>query len=456
MSTLPSRSAARGSLSELLTLAWPVILSRLGIMTMGLTDAIVVGRHSSIELGYHALGWAPTMVALTTGVGLLTGVQVLTAQRIGEGRPEDAGAVLRRGVLFAGSVGILFGIALWFAAAPVMRGIGLEPALAEGSAAVARTFALSMPFYLIAIAITFWLEALDRPGPAAALMWAANLVNLAANLWLVPGTSPLGVEGAVGSASATFIARAALVAGLAAYVLTWPGARRDHGLFAASPDAPGWRPLMWIGAASAGSLFVETCAFAGMNVIAGLLGGLEAAAWAVVFNVAAVVFMIPLGFASATAVLVGRGYGEGSPRNVWRSGMVGLGAAGAVVTAIAIVVAVMPATIVGAYTTDPALAALAIPVIAFSTLFFVADGLQVVASNALRARGDVWLPTLTHTISYAAVMLPLGYVLAHTLGMGLVGLVWAVVGASLLAAGFLLARFWWLSHRGSAMQAQAL
>lgn len=450
-----SPAAARGSLSELLALASPVILSRLGIMMMGLTDAIVVGHHSSAELGYHALGWAPTMVALTTGVGLLTGVQVLTAQRIGEGRPEDAGAVLRRGLVFAAAVGVIFGVVLWLGAAPVMHAIGLEPALADGAAAVARTFALSMPFYLIAIAVTFWLEALGKPGPAAALMWAANIVNLVANLWLVPGTSPFPVEGAVASATATLIARAALVAAFVVYIAMWPAARREYGLYAAAPGAPGWKPLIWIGSASAASLFVETSAFAGMNAVAGLLGGLEAAAWAVVFNVAAVVFMVPLGFASATAVLVGRGYGERSARAVHRSGMTGLAATGSVLVVIAAIVALLPETIVSAYTADPALAVLAVPAMTLSTLFFVVDGLQVVAANALRARDDVWLPTLTHTISYAAVMLPLGYALALPLGMGLIGLVWAVVIASVVSAGFLLTRFWWLSRRSLRAEAQA-
>ena len=50
----------RTDLTTLLKLAGPVIVSRLGIMTMGLTDAIVVGRYSAVQLSYHALGWAPS------------------------------------------------------------------------------------------------------------------------------------------------------------------------------------------------------------------------------------------------------------------------------------------------------------------------------------------------------------------------------------------------------------
>ncbi|HEY2752686.1 MAG TPA: MATE family efflux transporter, partial [Phenylobacterium sp.] len=42
----------RTELAELLKLSWPVVISRLGIMSMGLTDAIVVGRYSATQLGY--------------------------------------------------------------------------------------------------------------------------------------------------------------------------------------------------------------------------------------------------------------------------------------------------------------------------------------------------------------------------------------------------------------------
>ena len=76
----------RADLVELLRLAGPVVMARLGIMVMGLTDAIIVGRYSAEELGFHALGWAPTSVIVTTAVGLLLGVQVMTARLVGEGR----------------------------------------------------------------------------------------------------------------------------------------------------------------------------------------------------------------------------------------------------------------------------------------------------------------------------------------------------------------------------------
>ena len=101
-----AQNLVRKELAELLKLAGPVILGRLGIMIMGLTDAIVVGRYSATQLGYHALGWAPTAVVMTVALGLLSGVQVMTSRAIGEGRLAETGAVLRRGLAYALQMGL--------------------------------------------------------------------------------------------------------------------------------------------------------------------------------------------------------------------------------------------------------------------------------------------------------------------------------------------------------------
>ena len=91
---------------------------------------------------------------------------------------------------------------------------------------------------------------------------------------------------------------------------------------------------------------------------------------------------------------------------------------------------------------------MAAPAVALSCLFLIPDAVQVVAAQALRARGEVWIPTFTHLASYALVMTPLAWWLAIPMGMGLNGIVWAVVAASFLSAGLLLGRFQWLGLRG--------
>jgi MATE family multidrug resistance protein len=443
----PPRRNAGADLSELLKLAGPVILSRLGIMVMGLTDAIVVGRYSARELGYHALGWAPTMTVLTTSVGLLLGIQVLTARRIGEGRREDAGVVLRRGLVYALQLGIGSALLLFFAGPPLLGLLGLEPDLAQGAGRVLQVFAWSLPTYLVATACALFLEALSKATPSMIAMWIANGVNLVLNLWFVPGGFGLEPGGAAGSAWATFGARTALMVLLLGYIATMPEARALGVFRKTSRDPAAAGEQRRIGYAAGGSYFVEVAAFASMTVVAGWLGGLAVAAWSVVLNVSAVIFMVPLGLATATGVLVSRAYGAKDRPALVRAGFLGLACAGAATLVIALGVWPGAELIAGFYATEPALAALAASGLVLATLFFVADGLQVVAAQALRSCGDIWVPTAMHVTSYAIVMAPLAWLLGPRLGFGLQGMVWAVIIASLLSATFLVSRFVFIARR---------
>ena len=313
------RGAIVSDLIELMRLSGPVVLSRLGIMVMGLTDAIVVGRFSAEQLGFHAMAWAPSSVFVTMTVGLLVGAQVMTSRAIGAGRPHETGAVLRRGLVYAFWIGMASAVSLAVLGPPLLHMVHLPKALADGATAPLIVFSLSLPLYALTVVISFWLEGLSRPGPVTIAMWVANGVNLAVNLLLVPGTFGLPALGAVGGAWATFIARLALLVMLAIYVLRLKDAR-TLGIFdKPARDLPASIEQRRIGYGAGASNFFEVAAFAGMSLVAGWIGGLSIAAWAVVINVAAVIFMLPLGISTATSVQVGRAFGSRDPAAMTRA-----------------------------------------------------------------------------------------------------------------------------------------
>ena len=300
-------------------------------------------------------------------------------------------------------------------------------------------FSLSMPFYVVSVACQFFLEALGRPRAGMWAMWVANGVNLVLNLVLVPDALGLGFDGAFASAWATFGARAALAAFLLIYILRLPEARALGVFDRPARDPEGEREQRKVGYGGGASYFIEVGAFAAMTFIAGQLGAIETGAWTIVLNISAIVFMIPLGLSSATAVLVGKAYGAGDGRGVLRAGLAGMGVAAALGTLVALVTWPTAHLMAAAYNRDPALIAVAAPALALATLFFVADAIQVVAAQANRAAGDVWWPTIMHFVSYGLIMMPLGWVLAHVIGVD--GIVWAVILASLISAALLAARF---------------
>jgi MATE family multidrug resistance protein len=451
---MQSRSpSVRDELGQLLKLAGPVVMARLGVMAMGVTDAIVVGRYSAEQLGFHALGWAPSAVVVTMVMGLLSGVQVMTARAVGEGRRTEAGAVLRRGLVYSGWLGVGAMVLLMVGGPPFLHAVGLKPELASGASRPLLVFALSLPPYALSAAASLWLEGLSRPGPAAWATWVANLVNLAFDLIFVPGAFGLPALGATGGAVATLGARTALAIYLLTYIARLPEARALGVFDRPQRDRVAEAEQRRIGLGAGMSNLFEVSAFNSLNIIAGWISALSVAGWTIVLNVAAVVFMVPLGLATATAVRVSRAYGAGDAAGVRHAAL----ASFALTTIFGLLVslAVWPAAgaIAGLYTRDAATLALAIPALTLACLMFVPDAVQVVAAQALRARGDVWLPTGTHMASYVVIMAPLAWWLAIPRGLAVQGMVLAVIVASLVSAALLLGRFWMLSRRDAGLPA---
>jgi MATE family multidrug resistance protein len=428
-------------LPRLVRLAGPVAVARLGIMGMGVADTVIVGQLAPKELSHLALGWAPTGVFLVGAIGLLTGVQVLAARAIGEGRPEHAGAVWRRGLVLGVGAGLASAAIIALFAESMLRFFGIAPALAEGAAHVAVVLGLSIPLHIVFVAGSFFLEALSRPGAGAVVMWVGNVVNIALNLWLVPHW------GAVGSAWATVGARIFLAVALTASIFL---ALRDKGYGLdrrSAPTAPGYGALLAVGAAAAVSQVAEAGSFSAMTVIAGRIGEEAVATFQITLNLLAVVFMIALGIAAATQVLVSESIGARNVRQAAHAGWLGLGVNTAAMALSAVALLLFAQQIGRAYSADPALATAVAMLMPLAAAILFPDGGQVVAAAALRGRGDNWFPTASHIFAYVIVMPPLAFWLAEPLGRGVAGQLEAILIASVISVGVLVARHAWLTRR---------
>lgn len=434
--------ATRSYVSSLLRLAWPVALARLGIMGMGVVDVIVVGQLAARELPHQALGWAPTGVFMVTGIGLLTGVQVLGARALGSDNRAEAGGAWRRGMLISALAGALAVAFLWLFGSSIYTVFGIAPDLAEPSADVMRILALSIPLHLFYCATAFFFEAIQRPMASTVVMWGANVLNLVLNLWLVPHF------GAVGSAWSTVGARILLAGALIVWVMTMREAR-GFGVRARASQ-PGFGALLRVGAAAAVSQAAEAGAFSAMTIFAGRIGDSAVAAYQILLNQLALVFMVALGLSSATAVLTSEAIGRKAPRDATRASWTGVLLCAAAMSVFAAIFLTFPQTIARAYTGDVAIMTLTASLIPLSAAVFFPDGMQVVAAQALRARGDNWVPTASHVLSYAIVMPPLAFWLGEVQGHGVAGLMWAIFWSSVLSISVLTVRMWQLSRRDGA------
>jgi len=100
-----------------------------------------------------------------------------------------------------------------------------------------------------------------------------------------------------------------------------------------------------------------------------------------------------------------------------------------------------PRWIVRIYTHDAAVIAGGAVLLRIAALFQLFDGLQVVATGALRGLGDTRTPMLAHLAGYWAIGLPVAYLLCFSFGWGAAG-IWAGLSAALILIGSALVTVW--------------
>ncbi len=437
-------SETRAAFAALYRLSWPVAASRVGVMLMAFLDTVIVGRYSSAELSFLMLAQALFWVPAVASMGLLMGIQVKTAHFLGAGDLHRIGAVFQRGMGYA--VGLGFGLMILLLVAGIgFLGLIVKPELAAGARVPLIVFAVSMPLFLVLTGCSQFLEALSRTRDVMITTLIANAVNVVLLLVLVPGHVP-GIHGAVGAATATLIARSLQAVALFIHILRLEETKPFDLLGRQAPDAQGAAEQRHVGYATGASYFIEAAAFAGMTLFAGRISEEAVAAWSIILNFASIVFMVPMGLSAGCSVLVGKAYGAHDREGLKRMGRVSFVSAAAFMTVVVVMMLIFVGPITGLYTVDPALRPLVHQGLLLSCLFYIPDGLQVVAAQALRARKDVLAPTVIHYLSYGAIMLPLGFVFALTLGWGTAGLVGAVVVASAVSGTFQTGRFLWLDR----------
>ncbi len=420
-------------LRPLLRLAIPVIVAELGWMMMGIVDLVMAGRVSAEAIGAVAIG---NILFNTVGLiafSLLLGLDTLVSQAVGANKPEDGRHSLRQGFWLAAIVTPVLLLVMW-ALVPLMGLWGLD----------AEVYALASPYsYVLALSVfpiaaytaqRRYLQCLHIVRPVSVALLSANLVNVALNFVLLPQF------GVTGIAWATVGSRVYLA--LFLYLVL-----RQREPMALRFEWPEWGrigALFRLGLPAAGHIFSEISVFAAATALAGRFPAVALAAHEVTLNHAALAYMVPLGISSSAAVMVGNELGAGNPPAARRAGSTAL-VFGAVFMAVsAVAMFVFPRQILGIYTTDEAVIRYAVPLLFWAAAFQLFDGIQVVATGALRGRGDTRTPFLAGLLGYWVLGLPIGAWLCFWRGQGVAGL-WMGLSLGLGVVSVLL--LWrWLRH----------
>lgn len=430
----------------LIRLAAPIALTTLIQEAMGFIDIIMLGRYDTTHYAASGLGTAIWLFGLLAITGAMMGTSALIANRVGAGQPHRVRGLYRQSLWLALILGLIALLAL-----PLLPRLlslaGVQTTLIPLVGDYVRITAFSMPALAFYMSMRFFSEGIEWPLPMMLIALLMLPLNTLGNYFLIFGNGGFPELGLKGAAIST-----TLGVNLSALIL-WlvvRHARRYRRYRAESafspPDPRLMARILLLSLPIAASMLLEHGFFMATYVLAGKLGVIAAAAHNTALNYASLMFVIPLGIASATTVKVSNALGRGSFEHARFRGWTGISIAALFMLCSALVIFMFNQQIARIYTNDPAILQPAAALLLMAAFFQLSDGIQVSAAGALRGFEDTAMPMLISLFSYWILGLPLAAWLAFNTPLEVRGLWLGLICGLTLAAILLTRRFYRLDN----------
>ncbi len=427
---------------RVLGLAWPVIGENFLETLLGIIDTLLVAGLGAAAIAGVGSALQVMFFLISILSALSVGSAVLVAQAVGAGDTARAGRLARQSLLWSVIVSIPLAIGGLLFSAPIIGMFGLEPAVARIGVDYMH---VTMGTVVVLVGLFIGGGVLRGAGDSRTPMLVtafANVVNVALAYGLIYGHFGLPALGAVGSAWATFIARALALALLVGAL--WRG---SNGVSIGGRGR--WRPdrrvagqVLRIGVPAALEQVLVSSAFLALSIVVARLGTNVLAAHRIAINALALAFLPGIGFGIAATALVGQSVGARRLDEGGAAARVATTWAVIWMSSIAALLFVFAPQVLHLFTSDPAVVAAGaggLRVVALAQPFWA---VLFVQSGALRGAGNTSFPLMvTGGGVWLSVVLALALVL--TVGGGLVA-VWA---GFLAVAPAMAALMWWRFQR---------
>lgn len=449
LSESPARGWAgvREEFGPQLKLAWPLVVSELGWMGMGVVDTLMVGRVSPEAMGGVAVGGNFQMPIVLFGLGVLLGLDPLVSQAVGAGRHRDARHALIQGLYVAAGLSVAL-VLLLVGLRPFIGRVGLQPAVVPHAVPFFTALIWGVPAFLGFVCLRRYLQGLGHVRPILWALVSANLLNVVVDYTLIFGHFGFPRLGAMGAGYATSFARTYLFLFLLVAILRVERRAGRHGNAEERRFDPALvRRIILVGLPAAAMVVFEVGVFAVATQLIGRIDAVSLAAHQVALTLASVTFMVPLGISAAGGVRVGQAVGRGDAQGVANAGWTAFLLGAGFMCLSGTLFAVAGRWLTGLFSPDPAVIVMGATLLQVAAMFQLFDGTQVVACGVLRGLGETRLPMFITLVGYWGLGLPIGWFLAFHAGLGARGL-WLGLMSGLIAVGLLLLATWIRKARG--------
>ncbi len=417
-----------------LLLAYPVMFSQLGHISVSVADSVMVGQIGTLPLAAASLGNSIFAVIMLFGIGISYGLTPLVAAAYGEQNPGKLNNLLRHGIVNNLLVGfVLFGIIV--AITPILFHLDQEPDVVANAIPYLGIVGFSIVPLMVFQAFRQFTEALHLTKQAMVISVAGNLFNIFLNYLLIYGKWGFPEMGLNGAAVATLVDRLLMATAMGIFVFRSKRLREyTKGLHFKGLSSDIFKRLLKIGIPSGMQFIFEVGAFAAAAVMIGWLGANALAAHQIALTLSAVTYMAATGIAAAATIRVGFYLGKNDFDNLRMAGFASFMLAIAFMSFCALTFILGRFWLPSLYIDDPEVISLAAGMLVVAAFFQISDGTQVVGLGVLRGLSDVKIPTIVTLVAYWVIGLPTGYILGFTFGYGTIG-VWIglLIGLSISA-----------------------
>lgn len=443
----PENIRNRHELRALLALALPLATAQIGQMAMAVTTGIQLGHLSSVALAAGGLGASITSVLVLVAQGVLAGIQPIIAQA--RGRADEHTEAAYAGALWAALILALLASLL---IVPVLMNMstllgwfGVEADIARLTAAYCQGFSLGVPAILAYAPLRYYLAALEQVRVILLLALAGAALNALLGGLLIFGSghwTGLGVAGGGLALSGTWWCMLLVLAGYCLIqrrlplvgISNWPTLGRNL----REALAVGW-PIGGLYAAEIGLVTLATVQVARFSPI-------ELGAHLICMNIVNIVFMVPLALSQAVTIRVATFIGLKQPAAARHSGWTALALASLFMASAGLFITWQQPRIVALFLAEDdenfaAILQLSHSLFLILALYFVFDGIQTVATGALRGFKDTRAPLLICLCGYWGLAFPVGLFLGLELGWGSAGF-WSGYATGLAAVALALTLRW--------------
>lgn len=423
----------------LLSIGIPIMIGQLGMIILSFADTMMVGHHSTSELGAASFVNNIMNLVIITGTGFSYGLTPIVGGMFGRKQLPEAGQALRCSLLANTLAAVIMMAALTILYFNLAN-IGQPDELLLYMRPYYLVLLASLPFVMLFNAFKQFTDSITETRTSMWILLSGNLLNIIGNYILIYGKMGVPEMGVVGAGVSTLISRIVMVGiFLAVFLCKRSMQQYREGFFSLGWSRQLVRRLTTLGTPIALEMGMETASFSLSIIMVGWLGTIALASHQVMSTISQFTFMVYYGLGAAVAVRTSYFHGQGDTTNTRHVVTAGL--------RLMVMLEILLGGIlfllrndIGSWFTDSA--EVSASVLTLMLPFFIyqfGDGLQINYANALRGIADVKPLMVIAFIAFFVISLPVGYLCGFVMGYGLVG-VWMAFPFGLTSAGIMM---WW-------------